>query len=72
MTDEQDKIRQVRERTGQGLVECQRALAEAAGDVERAVELIRLRGEMYTAHAKEAFNALIERFKKDGGAEADG
>ena len=71
MTDQQDNIRQVRERTGQGYVECERALAEAGGDVDRAVDLIRSRGAIYTVEAKEAFNALAERFKSERGTAAD-
>ena len=71
MTDQQDKIRQVRERTGQGYLECQRALGEAGGDVDRAVDLMRLRGTIYTVEAKDAFNAIVERFKKERGTAAD-
>ena len=71
MTDRQDKIRQIRERTGQGYVECQRALVEAGGDVNCAVDLMRLRGAIYTVDAKQAFNALIERFKRERGTAAD-
>ena len=68
MTDRQDKIRQVRERTGQAYVECQGALAEAGGDVDRAVDLLRLRGAIYTVDAKEA---VFGRFRKQRGAGAD-
>jgi translation elongation factor EF-Ts len=60
MTDEQEKLRQVRERTGQAYMECQRALVEAGGDVDRAVDLMRLEGETHTVDAKQAFNALFE------------
>src|SRR4051794_25844447 len=67
-TDRQDKIGQVREGTGQGYQECRRALSEAGGDAGRAVDLIRLRGEMYTVDAREA---VFGRFKKGRGAEAD-
>jgi elongation factor Ts len=66
VSEKHDKLRQVRERTGQGWLDCQRALAEAGDDVDRAVNL--MRRVTYTADAKQAFNALIERFKKEPGA----
>jgi translation elongation factor EF-Ts len=61
MSNEQEKLRQVRDRTGQAYLECQRVLVATGGDVDRAVDLMRLRGEMYTVDAKDAFNKLIEK-----------
>src|SRR5262245_24431227 len=37
-------VKGLRERTGAGMMECKKALADAAGDVERASELLRERG----------------------------
>jgi elongation factor Ts len=37
-------VKALRERTGAGMMECKKALADATGDVERAVELLRERG----------------------------
>jgi elongation factor Ts len=37
-------VKALRDRTGAGMMECKRALADAAGDAERAVELLRERG----------------------------
>ena len=37
-------VKALRERTGAGMMECKKALADAAGDVERAIELLRERG----------------------------
>jgi elongation factor Ts len=37
-------VRELREKTGAGLLDCQKALGEAAGDLERAVRLLRERG----------------------------
>jgi elongation factor Ts len=37
-------VKGLRERTGAGMMDCKRALADAAGDVEKAVELLRERG----------------------------
>jgi elongation factor Ts len=37
-------VKELRERTGAGMMDCKRALTEADGDVERAIELLRERG----------------------------
>ena len=37
-------VKALRERTGAGMMECKKALGDAAGDVERAIELLRERG----------------------------
>lgn len=39
-----EMVKELRERTGAGMMECKRALTEAGGDAERAVELLRERG----------------------------
>jgi elongation factor Ts len=39
-----DKVKELRERTGIGMMECKSALAECAGDMEKAVEVLRKRG----------------------------
>ena len=39
-----DKVKQLRDRTGAGMMECKAALAEANGDMEEAVTLLRKRG----------------------------
>ena len=44
MTITADQVRQLRELTGAGMMECKKALAEAAGDVERAVDVLRKSG----------------------------
>ena len=37
-------VKSLRDRTGAGMMECKKALADTAGDVERAIELLRERG----------------------------
>lgn len=37
-------VKQLRERTGAGMMECKKALQEADGDIEKAVEVLRKRG----------------------------
>jgi elongation factor Ts len=39
-----DKIRDLRERTGAGVVDCKNALQETSGDIEKAVDLLRKKG----------------------------
>ena len=38
-------VKELRERTGAGMMDCKRALTEAEGDLERAIELMRLSGQ---------------------------
>jgi elongation factor Ts len=39
-----EQVKQLREKTGAGMMECKSALTEAAGDQEKAVELLRKKG----------------------------
>src|SRR5207247_2496918 len=39
-----ENVRELREKTGAGLLDCQKALGEAAGDVEKAIRILRERG----------------------------
>ncbi|MBI2222880.1 MAG: translation elongation factor Ts [Acidobacteria bacterium] len=39
-----DLVRQLRERTGAGMMDCKAALAETGGDMEKAVDVLRKRG----------------------------
>jgi elongation factor Ts len=43
------EVKALRDRTGAGVLACREALAEADGDVERAVELLRTRGQAQAA-----------------------
>jgi elongation factor Ts len=38
------KVKELRERTGAGMMDCKSALAEAGGDVDKAIKLLRERG----------------------------
>ncbi len=42
-------IKQLREKTGAGILECQQTLKEANNDIEKAVELLRKKGEKIMA-----------------------
>jgi len=42
-------VKALRDRTGAGMMECKQALQEAEGDAEKAVELLRVRGQAKAA-----------------------
>ena len=42
-------VKGLRDRTGAGMMDCKRALAEAEGDVEKAVEILRVKGQAQAA-----------------------
>ena len=45
-----EMVRELRERTGAGMMDCKKMLTEANGDMERAIELLReyySKGENY-------------------------
>ena len=44
-----EAVKALRERTGAGMMDCKAALAEADGDVERAVEILRVKGQASAA-----------------------
>jgi len=39
-----DLVKELRERTGIGMMECKRALEEAGGDIEKSIEILRKKG----------------------------
>jgi elongation factor Ts len=39
-----DKVRELRERTGAGMMECKKALTESGGDFEKAIDTLRQKG----------------------------
>jgi elongation factor Ts len=41
---EMEKVRELRERTGAGIVDCKNAMEEAQGDLEKAVDILRKKG----------------------------
>ena len=51
MTITASHVKDLRERTGAGMMECKKALAEANGDIEKAIEVLRKSG-MARASAK--------------------
>jgi elongation factor Ts len=63
------KVKELRERTGAGMMDCKRALEESAGDVEKAVVLIRERGQATAAKkaGREAREGIIGSYIHAGG-----
>ena len=44
VTISSDTVRDLREKTGVGIMDCKRALAESSGDLEKAIDLLRQKG----------------------------
>ena len=38
------KVKELRERTGSGMMDCKKALAESGGDMEKAIDYLREKG----------------------------
>ena len=57
-------VKALRERTGAGMMECKRALEEAAGDAERAVDILRVKGQAKAAKRgeREAAEGIISHY----------
>jgi elongation factor Ts len=64
-----DAVKQLRELTGAGFMDCKRALEEADGDVDRAVRLLRERGLAAAARksGREAREGLVGSYIHTGG-----
>jgi len=57
-------VKTLRERTGAGMMDCKNALQEADGDFEKAVELLRVRGQAQAAKrgARVASEGVVETY----------
>jgi elongation factor Ts len=53
MTISAGQVKELRERTGAGMMECKKALEEASGDMEAAIDLLRARGAAKAAKRAE-------------------
>ncbi|MBN2462254.1 MAG: translation elongation factor Ts [Dehalococcoidia bacterium] len=63
------EIKELREKTGAGVIDCKKALLEAEGSFEKAIEIINQRG-LALARKKadrEATNGVIEAYVHQGG-----
>jgi elongation factor Ts len=64
-----EAVRELRERTGAGMMDCKRALEEADGDIDKAVALLRERGLAAAAKkaGRDAREGLISSYIHTGG-----
>ena len=62
-------VRELRDRTGAGMMDCKRALEESGGDVDRAIALLRERGLAAAAKkaGREASEGLVSSYIHTGG-----
>jgi elongation factor Ts len=69
MTITADAVKELRERTGAGMMDCKRALEETGGDVEQAVGLLRERGLAAAAKkaGRDAREGLVASYIHTGG-----
>jgi elongation factor Ts len=64
-----DAVKELRERTGAGMMDCKRALEETGGDVDAAVAILRERGLAAAAKkaGREAREGLVSSYIHTGG-----
>ena len=64
-----EQVKELRERTGAGFMDCKRALTEADGDMDRAVAILRERGLAAAAKksSREAREGLVSSYIHTGG-----
>ena len=73
MTDDRnisaEKVKELRERTGAGMMDCKHALQETGGDLEAAVTLLRERGQAAAAKkaGREAREGVVASYIHPGG-----
>jgi len=64
-----DQIKELRERTGAGFLDCKKALEEAGGDMERAIQILREKGKAQAAKkaGRIAAEGVVEAYIHAGG-----
>ena len=64
-----DAVKELRDRTGAGMMDCKRALTEADGDIEKAITLLREKGLAAAARkaGREAREGLVSSYIHTGG-----
>ncbi len=65
---ESDKIKELRERTGVGILECKNALGESKGDIDKACEILRKKGiaKALTKAGREAREGVVASYIHPG------
>jgi len=64
-----DMVKELRERTGAGMMDCKKALSQAEGDMEKAIEILRERGLASAAKkaGRIASEGLVETYISEDG-----
>jgi elongation factor Ts len=64
-----EQVKQLREKTGAGMMDCKRALEETGGDVEKAIEYLRKKGAATAEKraGKETNQGVVEAYIHAGG-----
>jgi len=64
-----DLVKELRSRTGVGMMECKKALSETSGDMDKAIEYMRKQGiaKAETKAGREAGEGLVEAYIHPGG-----
>lgn len=62
-------VKELREKTGAGIMDCKRALADSGGDLEKAIDLLRQKGLSAAAKkaSREAKEGLVSSYIHGGG-----
>src|ERR687883_1694284 len=62
-------VKALRDRTGAGMMDCKSALQEAAGDMEKAIEILRVKGQAQAAKrgGKAASEGVVSSYIHAGG-----
>src|SRR5947207_11698576 len=57
-------VKSLRDRTGAGMMDCKAALEEAGGDTDKAVEILRVKGQAQAAKrgAREATEGVVQSY----------
>ncbi|MCK4231855.1 translation elongation factor Ts [candidate division WOR-3 bacterium] len=68
MVSELDAIRELRARTGAGVLDCKKAIAESGGDIQKAIDVLRKRGiaKAESKAGREAKEGIIEAYIHPG------
>jgi len=64
-----EQIKELREKTGAGMMDCKRALEEAGGDMQKAIDVLRKKGAATAARRadKETNQGVVEAYIHAGG-----
>jgi elongation factor Ts len=64
-----DRVKELREKTGAGVMDCKKALTDASGDMDKAVALLREKGLAQAAKrsGREASEGIVEAYIHAGG-----